>query len=511
MEEIIPKKFTNYLIKNKVIIIYSFIIAIICYGYELFNFSLSIDEEVVTFLRASEFYDWVCDGRWGTYLTNLFFARSSVIPYFPTLISILSIAVSGFLYINNETEDLPTRIVFCTIFITYPLHSYYLAFNMLSVSLGFGLILSVLSFIIIKEALTESKINYWKSALSIAALLFSISIYQGTITIFVLLTVTHLFFESIKNESFTLKILLKKAAPFLLVFIISLIGYKLIDIVFKHIFEEKIQGRNYIENFKNWGKLPVKTIIYSVIGNTILYFTDRIFYGGYAIYSIFIIVPFILFQIIRRIKKFAGRILTIFLLIAMVMTPFLIMYIFGTFIPPRSMLALPFMIAILWFILYRNISEKFKKIVLGVTFIVLIGNTYCTTRLFYSAYTSWQADRDMANRIIERIYSLELPVENEKIPIAFIGKYQFEENQLFMKTKDVFGASFFEWDNGNPYRMNLIFNTVGENHFQVVIPNENNGLIEKSMDMPDWPYKGSVVYRDGVVVVKLSEENQLKK
>ncbi len=505
MEEIIPKKFTNYLIKNKVIIIYSFIIAIICYGYELFNFSLSIDEEVVTFLRASEFYDWICDGRWGTYLTNLFFARSSVIPYFPTLISILSISVSGFLYINKETDDLASKIVFCTIFITYPLHSYYLAFNMLSVSLGFGLILSVLSFIILKEAYNDSKVNYWKSAISITALLFSISIYQGTITIFILLTVTHLFFESIKGENLTFKILLKKAAPFFIVFIIALIGYKLIDIVFKYIFEEKISGRNYIENFKRWGKLPVKTILFSVVGNTILYLTDRIFYGGYVIYSIFIITPFILIKAIKRTKKPENQIISIFLLFAIIMTPFLIMYIFGTFIPPRSMLALPFMIAILWFIFYRSISEKFKKIVLGITIIVLIGNTYCTTRLFYSSYTSWQADRDMANRIIERIYTLDLPVGKEKIPIAFIGKYQFEENQLFMKTKDVFGASFFEWDNGNPHRMNLIFKTVGENHFQVVIPDENNRLIEKSMKMPDWPYKESVEYMDGVVVVKLSE------
>lgn len=347
MDGIILNKFTNYLVKNKVIIIYSFIIAIICYGYELFNFSLSIDEEVVTFLKASEFYDWICDGRWGTYLINLFFLRSSVIPYFPTLIAIMSIAVSGFLYINNETDDLASKIVFCTIFISYPIHSYYLAFNMLSVSLGFGLILSVVSFILIKEALSGSKINYQKAIISIITLLFSISTYQGTITIYILLTVTHLFFQCIKDENLTLKTLFKKAAPFFLVFIIALIGYKLIDIVFKHIFEEKISGRSYIENFKRWGKFPVKTILYSVVGNTILYFTDRIFYGGYSIYSLFIIVPAILFKIIKRTKKTANIIIPISLLFAMLITPFLIMFIFGTFIPPRSMLALPFLIAIL--------------------------------------------------------------------------------------------------------------------------------------------------------------------
>lgn len=117
----------------------------------------------------------------------------------------------------------------------------------------------------------------------------------------------------------------------------------------------------------------------------------------------------------------------------------------------------------------------------------------------------------MANRIIERIYTLDLPVGKEKIPIAFIGKYQFEENQLFLKTKDVFGASFFEWDNGNPYRMNLLFKTVGENNFEVVLPDENNQLLMKSKEMPCWPYNGSVAYMEDVVVVKLSEENELKK
>ena len=127
--------------------------------------------------------------------------------------------------------------------------------------------------------------------------------------------------------------------------------------------------------------------------------------------------------------------------------------------------------------------------------------------MFYSSQVVWQADRDISNRIIERIYSLDPPIKSNKIDISFIGKYQHNENSLFIKTGDVFGASFYEWGNGNPYRINTFIKTLGENRFQIIIPDDKNGLLKYSEEMPIWPQKGSVALYNGVVIVKLSEKN----
>jgi len=162
------------------------------------------------------------------------------------------------------------------------------------------------------------------------------------------------------------------------------------------------------------------------------------------------------------------------------------------------------MTAILWLLVYRHAGSILRRIMVVAAFIVLINNTYINTRLFYSSYVSWQADRDMANRIIERVYNLDPPVKNGKIQISFVGNYNHPKNELFVQS-DVFGASFFGWDRGNPWRMRDFFRTVGVNELNIVLYENLGFLKEKIEAMPKWPSKGSVKLIDNIVIVKLSD------
>ena len=68
--------FKTWWVRNKAILLFSLCIAILCYGYEIFNFSLSIDEEIASFSDANGRKTYLLIGRWGTYLLNHLLLKS---------------------------------------------------------------------------------------------------------------------------------------------------------------------------------------------------------------------------------------------------------------------------------------------------------------------------------------------------------------------------------------------------------------------------------------------------
>jgi hypothetical protein len=497
-----------YFSRNRTIILYSVILAIVCYGYELFNYSLSIDEEWITMLNASQVTLWIKDGRWGTYLMNFYLMPHSVMPYFPTLIAVLSIAATSILYVSSEQDDLSAKIIFSTIFITYPLHDYYLAFNISSHTIGIGVILSMAGYLLVRESLNIPGKNTWKIILAILFLTISFSTYQGVITIFVLLVAVHLIRLLTGAETYTFREILKRLAVFFGVFVFALLLYKVIDVGLKYLIlpEDYRLASNHLDNYMGWKNLPAKQVLSILFQSTKRYLLGTEFYGGFAMKSIFLLLPILAYGIIRSARSASNRIMAFSLLIFTVFIPFLIMYVLGTWLPPRTIMALPFLLGVVWWLSYLHSSGWLKKVMMVCAFLIFISNMYHTTRLFYVSYTIWQADRDMANRITERIYNLDIPDKKGRINLAIIGGYQYPSNELFMKPSDIFGASFFNWDNGDPSRMIRIFQSAGVSGFQM-FPYKDLGWRKDTIKfMPSWPKKGSVIVVDSVVIVKLSNK-----
>jgi hypothetical protein len=501
--EIELQRIHEFLKRNKILLIYSIIIAIVCYGYELFNFTLSIDEELNSFLNVWDDKGKILNGRWGTTLIYLLLSSRSVIPYFPTLIAILGIAVSAFLVVANEKVDPTSKLIFCTIFISYPLHSYYLAFNVLNMSLSLGVLFSVVSYLLIKETFNQTKNKTILFIVSLLLLTFSIGVYQGVIPVFIVLVLFYFLFKLFTNEIINKKEVFRQFVVFSTVFILAFVLYKIVNRIFIQSLDEAVRNStSYTDTLWGWNKFSPGQIINNLINSTKSYFLGQRFYGGHTFKLVFIIVPFLLYVIIWKVKGQSKKILTFLLFFVLLFTPFIIMYAVGSDLPPRSMVALPLLLGILWFLVSINVGKIVRKVLLVFSLLIVLNSTYHTTRLFYSNYVSWQADRDMANRIVERIYQLDLPITNQKIPVAFIGYYNHEENKLFLKSNDVFGASFFGWDNGNPYRMLYFFKTLGINELTLVPNKKIDEISDKIKIMPNWPLKGSVALIKDVVVVK---------
>jgi len=110
----------------------------------------------------------------------------------------------------------------------------------------------------------------------------------------------------------------------------------------------------------------------------------------------------------------------------------------------------------------------------------------------------------MATRIIERIYQLNPPKEQGKIKVAFSGNFSHPQNELFFKS-ETHGASFFEWNPGEPYRISPFFKTTGVYEINTVSINLVKHYKTEIEAMPSWPDSGSIRLFDDIVVVKLSE------
>lgn len=498
----------DYLIKYRVVIIYSILLSIACYGYELFNFTLSLDEEGFSFSKATNRTDWIADGRWGTYFINCLFMPFSLIPYFPTLIAVLCIAMANIIFINSEEHDFFSKLIFSTIFISFPIHSYYLTFNTFSIAIGIGLVSSVLGFVITKEIMKKQNIKYIRLLIPIGLLVISFSIYQAIMVIYVILVLTHILSILIDDDTISHKEIFRKILMFAGIFIFSLILYKLSDNLIKIFYSNDpiIKSRKYLEGYIGWTKKPPLVVFSTLLKSIFNYVSGNRFYGGTIMKSVILFASVLSVIIFLKVKKNLSKIMAITSLILLILSPFAVMIIVGGDLPPRTMFSLAFMVASLWWLCFRNLKLWIKDLVILATIFFMINNIYCTTRLFYSTYVNWQADRDMAIRIVERIYTTDNQLNRKSIPIAFIGAYKHPSNQLFLTTNwEILGCSFFQYNKNDHYRICGFMQTLGINEFKMIDDTKNHEISKKSVNMPSWPQNGSVAHFGDTIVIKLSD------
>ena len=501
----------DFIRRNKIIITSSFLIGVFSFGYELFNFSLSIDDELATLLNAGEMKSSIITGRWGFYLLNLFFHPNSVMPYYTTAMAIILISASASLFVIHHKGNIPSKLVFLAIFISSPVHSYYLAFN-LSFYYALGMVLSTIAFFALKSAVNTKGIafrNYLTAALLLA---FSIALYQSMLAFFLVLTACYIFEETSK-QSINKNQIQKLLFGIVGVSIFGLLVYKFGDYLTRLVFLEadKRYDTEYLENFSGWAESDLKSRIINLFYSTKYYLTGlrkSEFYLGIAEKTTLILVSILAYQIISKDRKsFRKVIWSLLSLLLLVISPFAIIYLNGADLPVRAMMSLPLMIAMLWFSTYQRAGKLARRLMLLSVILILVNNSYINTRLFYASNTSWESDKALAHRIAERINSLNPKHKNGLIQVAFVGDLEQSQNQLFLKS-EVFGASFFNWEPGDSVRKFVLMKIVGHSNFTNPSQSDYEYLFDEISRMPFWPDNGSVKLFDDIVVVKFSEPKQ---
>jgi hypothetical protein len=172
------------------------------------------------------------------------------------------------------------------------------------------------------------------------------------------------------------------------------------------------------------------------------------------------------------------------------------------FLPYRNLLGAPLGFAALVFMALSVRGLRLARVVLVLLCaLCFVGFASDANRLFYAQSLVVQADRDLANRIVDRIYALGGQPETRATLVDFVGAHAMRASPAFPRIRSsTLVASFFEWR--QPWRIASFMRSMGYDLRPIAPPPAVTNQIKA---MPSWPAAGSVQRVGEIFVVKFSD------
>jgi len=155
------------------------ITALVTYGFQLFTFNLSVDEELVEVFGSNGMaLNWLQIGRWFLYLLAKYVVPYPVVPTVPVAIFLLSYVAGLFTIFYTWSGKFTFRhVVASALAISFPSLIYQLSFSM-NYGVGIGFFLAALGFFL--QLSTESHRRHFYSAVLFGC---SIGSYQSLLLV----------------------------------------------------------------------------------------------------------------------------------------------------------------------------------------------------------------------------------------------------------------------------------------------------------------------------------------
>ncbi|MFY0483716.1 glucosyltransferase domain-containing protein [Flavobacterium sp. PLA-1-15] len=482
-------------IKNYKLLLFSLAVALLTYGFALTNFTLTIDNETPIYSDFGlEF------GRWGQNLI-LYELFDGHLQYFTLLISLLLYSFTGVRLAKIFNLESISAYFFCALFVTFPQISYQVVFAMMAYIAPIGILLSVFSIEFFLKGLESKEIKkkWFNFLLATLVITFLLSIYQAFIlvppTIYALLILQNTF-----KDNFNLKTEIKNILLLILLVIISVILY----IISVKIICPPMDSNGYLSSFASNGNGSNNHLLDfcllwgdNLIGN--FYYGERTFIIT-TVSSIALIIGFVLNKKLIFIRTAA-------ILVILLLPFFTSFFITSGYNPPRLYVTSNIVYAFL--IVYAiNYFKIFEYTFTRITVILICTvNFYYITKLFYSSNEIYKHDLRIAEKIDGIILSKypNFPLTEKKV--YFYGYFPYEyHNHLRLKNSEIFGGSFYSWDNGNNFRIINFFSVADVADYSILNTREELDKVKDSIaTMPAWPSSNSIKMIDDIVVVKLGE------
>jgi hypothetical protein len=491
--------------KDYWVVILFFAIAIICaYGFELFNFNITIDEENSGYRNGPTLW-YIMSDRWGMYLIQRIFLPNSILPFVPLFLSLIFRATGIFLILLTwDSFSKRKMILIGSTMLIFPTLAYIDSFSVNNYGIGFGYLLVGVGIIIFTR--TSS---LWRF-IAFVPLSIALGIYQGFIPVIVAVFGIFFVLQSVKKKHLRWKLLFE----ILVALIISYILYFVINKIFLLVY--KVPSSGYIESYFDLNYL---TNNFSIVISLLVKQMNTIYMGNSAVFGtrtfatpVIIVLALIggWYKIITHKSSIATKILLSFSLPVILVIPFVSGLFTRGHVLLRSLLALPISIG---GILALAMVENKKLIQLILSFALLVGSyqfVVSNNSLFASSHLALQADRLLASRIVTKIDEATANQENPIYFVEIVGYTAPEFSDVIHKS-EVIGSSFFEWDEGNSERIVGFFETVGSSGYYPLPPEKRGWLVLKAEDMPIWPANGSVQIFNDTVVVKFGSYSDSQK
>ncbi len=487
------------------------LVAILCYGFMLTNFSMGIDDEA--FNQYFENKALLAQGRWGFIILKKIFNSYEFLPLWRDFIAIC-LVIAGLTMFNfilkKHTDNLwndTLSTIFTSISISFPYIASLFVFMMTTIETG--MVYLLVAFSLHFYFLWHFKKKHWINLIySIVTLTFAISFSETSPVIFLLIFFIICLLRTLttNEESKLTKVLLLIVKTIVLIFI-SIIFWEIVKIILQKILN--IPNSSYVNAYVTYdfsGIIPfLKSFKHFTVTqfNTILAGLKLDYATKIVSLSIFVTLISIIFLAIKNKK------ISIFIYgICVLISAFALSIVTGNpSLPHRTLTCLSFLVSFsfcLLYIIFRNISIKKFKFRYIVLFLVIINIFYQSkqmNRTFFIDYKSYQYDITMTSQIYHDLKSV---TDNNKV--IFVGTPP-DFNQVIEPSV---ANSIFVWDRCELLELELnssrLYEFFKQHGYDISTAKYDIDKLKIQISgMPNWPKQGSIKDVKDYTIIKLGK------
>lgn len=486
------------------------IVELFIFGYEIFNFTLSVDEER-EIVYANGTSTWIeklalYEGRWAAYLFKSAETLDGIFtPFVETFLSVVFLYFAATLLLftfekcSSRTFNKSTVVIFIGLFSSLPcVVTEWMCYSIINSIVSFGILL--ISFIqyIISIWFSETSFGKNESLLKkygifivvIPILSFTFGLFETMPPLFITATCFALLINAIYSSEVSLKSIMKRILPYLISFVIAFVLYYLIRSLFN--------PSDYVNQLVAWGNEDIKTIFgnWAILLNNV--FNSSVPGSFMLLMSVAVLVLIVIVTALNSRSVSQGLII-IFLGFCTIIAAFSLNIITGGITPQRTRITLMLLCSVPWVI----VLEQFRNVkVLNICSVILSAallwnQMVWMNRIWIGANLCWQLDINMSYKIGTDIIN-ECPEYSGK-PVVFCGRYQHKSPSIIKI--DAVGQSIF-YRNKSQYPVYML-KYLG---FDFDVPNSNldSEAIVLAESMNSYPQDGYIQEFEDVIVVKLS-------
>lgn len=500
------------------LITFTVVLLLLLYGYEIFNFSLSMDEELygsqtlltigdTTLLDKTYQHDWwllaVAQGRWAMGLLDRVFPPLGNIPLISTVIFCAGLGLSACVLARVLFGKQSAQLAFVGIFVSSPLWPHLVEFNLSSWQIGIGYVLVTLALLFF---ISERRFgDLWATVL----LIFATGIYQSFYTWFlVLLCIRHL---SLLLGTAPVSVTeVSQKFPWLrsgLIALGGLLGYLGVHRLLMAVLSLKL---TYIQDYVRLAEFstsPALAILHTLQRSiNLVSGLDPLFLGYGRVLTFLPLLGLVI--VVGRLlwpglPKVSHRLLGALLLIAAFAIALSLLVVSAGGVPTRALTSWIPLSAFLAGVAL-SFSGRFEKLLQVALAAALLVSIWVSVSLLYTDHLVRQRDAFLAARIMTRIDNILPSPPPERVPFVVIGAVPAKTAGAFRKM-EIFGDSFFDssHEGGNPWRIAAYLHTLGVDNLEPHPLTDLDPYRPAIQAMPVWPAAGAVAMVNGIVVIKL--------
>jgi uncharacterized membrane protein len=489
------------------------IIACLFWILSLVTYSISIDDEFAAIRKG--YTIWLEQGRWSVYLLTKYILPQPVIPFLPHFIFCISLSSSYLIILRAHLIKLDWKsVLLFPVFMAFPIWYYISEFyaNLLAASLG--ITLCSIALLVFRSCLHQldrqnlkAKVFIQLSVFQVVLLTIAIGAYQSYLFAFLSMGFGLILIRYVQNAHINLPILSQQVMYLILILLISLGLYK----ITLYLFQVGLGVHTtYVDGF-----IDTRLIIdrpWSVIESTVRE-AMKIYAGSSDIYGVSIGASGLLMLLgvisfYNSVRGWKRQAVVLILIVGCISVPFVLNLLAGgaTKMPYRSLVAIPYVIwlfAAATIYINRNLVIKFVACILTVISAFQLINAHST----YSAVSQLTLEHDklLAAEIYQKII-LKLPSDKHlsSYAIDLYGAKFFKSVFPRIQTSTI-GASFFDWDGGNPGRITHFMRLLGYDNVTVLSHEQRQDILSNYDEMSIWPSQQSIRIIGNVILVKMGE------